>query len=288
MYYWGVSRRSGARAVSVPKLAVAIASFGLICVASGALVGYWVARKATVQAAGSVQAAPDLYTLEQLGTISGRMFKLESEAALLGRKIGILQGVENHPPPAARQPMRKPAAGGPLLPPQADVAATLLSVEAIESSLRQVELALSAIGEEATRKGLVGMSFPSRRPIESAEIESNFGNRIDPFTGHLAMHSGIDFMADSGTAIHSAAGGRVTFAGGHPQYGRLIEIDHGNGLVTRYAHASKLLVGNGAVVLPGEKIALVGSSGRTTGPHLHFEVLSDGQYLNPLALLDRR
>ncbi len=102
------------------------------------------------------------------------------------------------------------------------------------------------------------------------------------------MHSGIDFMADSGIAIHSAAGGKVTFSGDHTQYGRLIEIDHGNGLVTRYAHASKLLVGRGAVVLPGERIALVGSTGRSSGPHLHFEVLSDGQYLNPMALLDRR
>ncbi len=188
MYCWGFSRRSGVRAVSVPKLAVAVASFSLACVASGALVGYWVAREATVQVAGSERPAPDAYTLEQLGTISGRMFSLESEAVLLGRKIGLLQGAEGLSPTAAaaRRSPRKPAAGGPLLPPRAEMAATLLSVEALESSLREVERALSAISEEATRQGLAGMSFPSRRPIEGAEIESNFGNRIDPFTGHLA------------------------------------------------------------------------------------------------------
>ena len=106
---------------------------------------------------------------------------------------------------------------------------------------------------------------------------SGFGWRIDPFTGRGAPHEGIDFAAPIGTPILAAAGGIVITAEVHPQYGRMVEVDHGNGLVTRYAHASRLIAKVGELVKRGQKIAEVGSTGYSTGPHLHFELKIDGK-----------
>ncbi|HJV61783.1 MAG TPA: M23 family metallopeptidase [Albitalea sp.] len=131
---------------------------------------------------------------------------------------------------------------------------------------------------------LQSMMVPNSRPIEGP-IGSGFGFRSDPFTGRPALHTGLDFPAEVGTPIHAAAGGVVQFADLHPQYGNLIEVDHGHGLVTRYAHTSKMLVHAGDIVRRGQAIALVGTSGRSTGPHLHFEVLLDSVPQNPAKFL---
>ena len=125
------------------------------------------------------------------------------------------------------------------------------------------------------------MRWPTRLPIADAELTSPFGNREDPFTGRRAFHSGLDFAALPGTDIHAAAGGTVVFAGFRPDFGWTVEIEHGNGLTTRYAHASKLLVKPNELVTPGERIAMVGSSGRSTGAHLHFELLRNGEPTDP-------
>jgi len=123
-------------------------------------------------------------------------------------------------------------------------------------------------------------SMPTMLPVHAAR-GSVFGKRIDPFTGQLAMHEGIDFEVDSGTPVHAAAGGVVIFAGPHPQYGNLVEIDHGDGLSTRYAHLSKILVTKGEIVLRGREVGRSGATGRATGPHLHFEVRYKGVAVNP-------
>jgi murein DD-endopeptidase MepM/ murein hydrolase activator NlpD len=107
----------------------------------------------------------------------------------------------------------------------------------------------------------------------------------DPFNGRPALHSGLDFPAEPGTPIVAAAGGLVIAREWHPAYGHLLEIDHGNGLVTRYAHAQTLDVELGALVRRGQRVASVGSSGRSTGPHLHFEVLVDGVPQDPARFL---
>jgi murein DD-endopeptidase MepM/ murein hydrolase activator NlpD len=122
--------------------------------------------------------------------------------------------------------------------------------------------------------------MPTMLPVHAAR-GSGFGKRIDPFTGQLAMHEGIDFEVDNGTPVLAAAGGVVHYAGHHPQYGNLVEIDHGNELSTRYAHLSKILVRTGEIVMRGHEIGLSGSTGRATGPHLHFEVRYKGVALNP-------
>ena len=127
--------------------------------------------------------------------------------------------------------------------------------------------------------------LPTMLPVNAQYNASSFGMRIDPITGQQAMHEGIDFIADTGTSVVAAAGGVVQFAGYHPQYGHVIDIDHGNDLVSRYAHLSKMLVEEGTIVSRGRKIAETGSSGRSTGPHLHFEVRFKGAPQNPMRFL---
>jgi len=134
---------------------------------------------------------------------------------------------------------------------------------------------------------LAQLLVPSTTPVVGP-IGSGFGFRTDPFTGRGALHTGLDFPADVGTSIVAAAGGMVMNTEVHPGYGNLVEIDHGNGLVTRYAHASKVMVKTGDLVKRGQAVAQVGNTGRSTGPHLHFEVLVDGVPQNPARFLAGR
>lgn len=122
-------------------------------------------------------------------------------------------------------------------------------------------------------------------PVSSGWYSSNFGWRLDPITGQSAMHEGVDYVVPLGTPILAAANGIVVYADMHPQFGNLVEIDHGNDIMTRYAHASKLKVEVGKVVKKGQLIALVGSTGRSTGHHLHFEVRFKGLAQNPVRFL---
>jgi murein DD-endopeptidase MepM/ murein hydrolase activator NlpD len=130
--------------------------------------------------------------------------------------------------------------------------------------------------------------LPSVLPVEDGSYSSNFGWRIDPFSGRNTFHEGVDFFAEIGTPILAAAGGIVVFSDRHPEYGNMMEIDHGNDLVTRYAHASKLGVRVGEVVLRGQRIGEVGSTGRSTGSHLHFEIRHKGVAQNPGRFLQAR
>ena len=125
------------------------------------------------------------------------------------------------------------------------------------------------------------MMIPTQHPVAFGGAGSGFGWRIDPFTGRSALHTGIDYQSSAGTAILAAAGGVVVTQEFRPDYGNMVEVDHGKDLVTRYAHASKVMVKKGDLVKRGQKIAEVGSTGRSTGPHLHFEVLVRGVPQDP-------
>jgi len=151
----------------------------------------------------------------------------------------------------------------------------------LEDRTDKLRVLESVITEDSAKRQLV----PTGMPTGSGIFSSNFGWRIDPFTGLNAFHEGVDFMAEVGTPILAAAGGVVVYAGPHPQYGNMVEIDHGNDLVTRYAHSSKIVVKVGDVVLRGSKIAEVGETGRATGPHCHFEVRYRGAAQNPARFL---
>jgi murein DD-endopeptidase MepM/ murein hydrolase activator NlpD len=120
------------------------------------------------------------------------------------------------------------------------------------------------------------------RPIDHGWLSSRFGYRVDPFTGRLSFHPGIDFASKEGTPIHATAAGVVTWAGPRSGYGNMVQINHGNGLSTRYGHCETLLVKPGDIVKVGQEIALMGSTGRSTGPHVHYEVLKNGHQVNPL------
>jgi len=160
---------------------------------------------------------------------------------------------------------------------------------------RQVDLLVRQVDDRSEKLGFLDslMIFdgarkkllPSVLPVEGGWYSSNYGWRIDPLNGARAFHEGMDFMAEIGTPARAAAGGVVIFSDIHGQYGNMIEIDHGNGLVTRYAHLSKRAVKVGDVVMSGGNIGAVGNTGRSTGPHLHFEVRRNGAPLNPARFL---
>lgn len=160
---------------------------------------------------------------------------------------------------------------------------------------RQVGVLTRQVDDRSDKLGVLESLFtldsakkkllPSVLPVEGGWYSSNYGWRIDPFSGQRTFHEGIDFMAKEGTPTVAAAGGVVIYSEFHPQYGNMIDIDHGNGLVTRYAHLSKRLVKVGDVVLRGAGIGEVGRTGRTTGTHLHFETRDRGQPRNPAQFL---
>jgi murein DD-endopeptidase MepM/ murein hydrolase activator NlpD len=144
---------------------------------------------------------------------------------------------------------------------------------------------LGVLDSLLTLDGAKKKLLPSMLPLEGGSYASNYGWRLDPFNGRHAFHEGIDFTGAYGTPILAAAGGVVIYSDYHPQYGNMVEIDHGNDLVTRYAHASKLLVKVGDLVQRSVRIAEVGSTGRATGTHLHFEVRAKGVAQNPSQFL---
>lgn len=219
----------------------------------------------------------------KLGELQAQMLRLDG----LGERLARLAGLKPQELPPPLEPGAAPGRGGPAPSLPRD-----LSVDEFSSLLaalsRQVEQRSDQLGvleallvtDSANRKFL-----PTLSPIEEGWFSSNFGWRLDPFTGQKSFHEGIDFPAENGTPVVAAASGKVIFADVHPAYGKMIEIDHGNGLVTRYAHSSALFVKEGDLVVRGQRIAAVGSSGRSTGPHLHFEVRLNGVPQNPARFL---
>lgn len=183
--------------------------------------------------------------------------------------------------------------GGALLPPRGCSGELLVDAERLsladlqhsETSARCMRVMLDGLMQQVAERNAALMAIPSRRPVGEARLGSAFGNRVDPFRKKLAFHSGVDFALRSGSDVVAAAGGRVRFAGYRGAYGKLVEIDHGNRLVTRYAHLSRLDVRQGEVVTPAQRIGAVGSTGRSTGPHLHFEVLHKGRFVDPQRFL---
>jgi murein DD-endopeptidase MepM/ murein hydrolase activator NlpD len=215
----------------------------------------------------------------KLGEMQAQLTRLDA----LGERVASLAGVREV------KLSDTPGIGGAapsVMPPQnlslGDFSAKLLELSRqLENRNDTLGVLESQLFEQAVKKKAMPTMLPVRAPYNA----STFGRRVDPFTGQWAMHEGIDFLADAGSSIVAAAGGVVVFAGFHPQYGYVIDVDHGNDLVTRYAHCSKLFVKDGDVLARGRKIAESGSTGRSTGPHLHFEVRFRGAAQNPAKFL---
>lgn len=178
-------------------------------------------------------------------------------------------------------------------PPQGGPEADLpgMSVESRELSAMLDELALkiedraaqlSVLDRVMSRREIYDEQKPEGRPIRSGWLSSYYGKRSDPFTGKQQFHHGVDFAGTAGSEVLAVAAGVVTYAGDRYSYGNMVEVNHGNGLITRYGHAEETLVEVGETVAKGQTIALMGSTGRSTGPHVHFEVLKNGRKVNPL------
>lgn len=165
--------------------------------------------------------------------------------------------------------------GGPFVEPD-------MRLSAFDASLDQLDAALSRL--ESVRE--TARDLPFGNPAPGHGITSRFGNRIDPFLGRLATHAGIDFEADNGDEIKATGAGKVIAAGLVSGYGNMVEIDHGQGITTRYGHMSRILVEVGNVVAAGERIGRAGSTGRATGPHVHYEVRRDGNAIDPIRFLN--
>jgi murein DD-endopeptidase MepM/ murein hydrolase activator NlpD len=151
----------------------------------------------------------------------------------------------------------------------------------LDRQLSSREEQLDVLEEVIMNRQLRNESKPRGRPISKGWTSSYYGKRTDPFTGKLAMHKGMDFAGKEGSEIIAVAGGIVTWAGDRYGYGQLVEINHGNGYTTRYGHNAKLLVEVGDSVEKGQAISHMGSTGRSTGPHVHFEVLKNDRQINP-------
>jgi murein DD-endopeptidase MepM/ murein hydrolase activator NlpD len=289
---------SGARlrTVRIRWLVAFAGSLVLAAVLAGMAVGIQLARSEGPATGGDVpdpmlaldSSRPgDQALIEQFAILSGRLVRLEAEAGRLATRVGVPAEGDGPDPDAGAESQGTGPAGGPMLPPYAaesgNPAPTALQ---LARALDDLETRLAHVTAAVARRDLDGMAFPSRPPLPGVAPSSGFGRRLDPFTGRPARHTGLDYAAPHGSPVLASAGGRVRRAGPYGAYGRTVEIDHGGGLVTRYGHLSRILVQRGDVLLPGQKIATVGSTGRSTGPHLHFEVLQDGTAVRPELFLD--
>ncbi len=228
------------------------------------------------------------YMRENLNAMAVRVGQMQAQLVrldALGERLATLAGIK----PSEFRFGELPGRGGPI---PAGLQSRALSMEDFEKQLeligRHMENRTDALGvleaslfDAAVKQKLL----PTITPVETSWSASSFGWRIDPISGMQAMHEGVDFIAPVGTPIVAAAGGIVVAAERRSHYGNMVEIDHGNDFITRYAHASRMLVKVGDVVQRGVKIAEVGTTGRTTGPHLHFEVRYKGMAQNPTRFL---
>ena len=212
----------------------------------------------------------------KVGELQARILRLDAFGERLGKALNLK--------PAEFRFDEKPGQGGP--------AVSLGSRDLTVAEFQQMLDELSRVLDDRSDKlgvldsylmddRLARKAVPTTMPVPMGYYSSNYGYRLDPITGRNSFHTGVDLIAPHGTPIVAAAGGVVAAVGFVPEYGNIVEVDHDNGLTSRYAHLSKMLVKVGDVVLKGQPIAHVGSTGRTTGPHLHFEVREKGIPLNP-------
>ena len=248
---------------------------------------------------GDPQKHLDAYAV-QMGELQARIMRLDAQserlAKLAGEKKAAAPLTKSNAPslnaPSPNAPVSKPSAanrGGPLvlsspyseMDLQKHIAELTARVEFETEYLSELEASLL---QQSMLKGVL----PNISPIRAAFNSSSYGWRIDPFNGSKAFHEGLDFSANAGAPIFAAAGGIVSAAETMPDYGKIVIVSHGSGLETRYAHTSKILVKVGDRVEKGQVVALVGNTGRSTGPHLHYEIRLNGNALDPRKYLNAR
>lgn len=211
----------------------------------------------------------------QLGELQARVMRLDSLSDRLSKMAGV-QKVD------INAPKKNQGQGGPEVMPHKFTAKELQQqINELASLIEVKSDKLSAIEAKLLQQTMQANALPSEMPVKGSYNSSSYGWRVDPFTGNNAFHEGLDFPAPTGTSIYASASGIVTAAEQTPDYGKMVKIDHGSGVETRYAHTNKFFVKAGERVEKGQLIAEVGSTGRSTGAHLHFEVRLNGDPLDP-------
>lgn len=222
--------------------------------------------------------------VSRIGSLNAQLIRLDA----LGRRLTDLAGLDRgefdfeHAPPAGG-PENAAEQGG-----SAQVPELTAVLDTLESQVNDREQQLVALETLMASRELGARIMPGGLPLIGGWISSHFGRRSDPFTGHGAFHAGVDFAGAPGSKVIAVGPGVVTFSGYRTGYGNLVEITHPTGYVTRYGHNSRNLVRVGQSVQKNEPIAVIGSTGRSTGTHVHFEVLRDGNVQNPMKYLGDR
>lgn len=219
-----------------------------------------------------------------MGEMQARMMRLDAQTerllSLSGEQKEVIENVMD---------LKRPNLGGPFILEQPKNEAELK--KNIDQLMAEIEFQteyLDALEAKILQKSVYKDMLPNSSPVDAAYNSSSYGWREDPFNGRRAFHEGLDFTANTGTPVYAAADGVVSVAGANGGYGKMVQIEHGSGLETRYAHTSKILVKVGQRVAKGEVIAYVGNTGRSTGPHLHYEIRLNGNALDPRKYLSKK
>jgi hypothetical protein len=248
-------------------------------------VGHWGVtleeqRQQVVSARRELQERLDAIA-SRVGQMNAHVIRLDALGRRLTEMANLDKGEFNFDSP--------PAVGGPEGLVEGAVGSTDLTamLDDLTRQIKDRERQLSVLESMISTRNLSRQIVPGGRPVTQGWISSYFGHRADPFTGRKAFHRGVDFAGPAGAQVVAVASGVVTYTKERFGYGKTVEINHGNGYVTRYAHNQKVLVGIGETVKKGQPIALIGSTGRSTGPHLHFEVLKQGRAVDPMSFVAR-
>lgn len=217
----------------------------------------------------------------RLATLQARLLRLDA----LGERLTVAADLD----PQEFDFTQSPPVGGLLLTEPEGVSQPdfITAIGQLEQEIARRGHQLESIGSFINNQLLDDERAIGGKPVRAGWMSSGFGRRTDPFTGSLAWHNGVDFAVPAGSDIISVGAGVVTYSGTRPSYGLTVEVDHGNGYLTRYAHAQEVLVEAGDIVDQGQSIALVGSTGRSTGPHVHFEVFRNGRVVDPASYIRR-
>jgi murein DD-endopeptidase MepM/ murein hydrolase activator NlpD len=217
----------------------------------------------------------------RIGQLNARVIRLDALGRRLTEMADLTDGEFDFD--------SEPALGGPEEPyltgPAVAVPEVLAAMQGLNQQLDNREAQLGVLESVLMNQNLVERVSPQGRPVESGWMSSYYGRRTDPFTGKPANHKGVDFAGKAGAEVFAVADGVVTWSSKRYGYGELVEINHGNGYSTRYAHNSENLVAVGEEVKKGQAVALMGDTGRATGPNLHFEVLHQGRQVNPVSFI---
>jgi murein DD-endopeptidase MepM/ murein hydrolase activator NlpD len=287
------SRFSTAKTINLDfRHVVAVLGFFLVAVLCSSTVLSWLSihwRLPFVQAQIEAMQTQDLQESEErakgkLQALASRLGELQVQIMRLdglGQRLSTRAGLPTPQTPAASIPQ-----GGPFMPILLDEKTLDEEISVLASQVATQSLYFSSL-DSTLRDSMVRREFlPSTMPVAGgARLGSAFGRRNDPFGRGLSMHEGLDFVAPYGTPILAAAGGVVVNAAFHPEFGNMVEVNHGGELITRYAHMSAISVSVGDAVRRGQKLGDLGTTGRSTGPHLHFEVRQNGLPLDPADFL---